>query len=81
MLLHGLVKKKLTSPPEWLPNNVQNLSIMGSTLPYKPDEGAIKALLLKCLEHQYGSLDKCVNDIGKSEQAIVDIRAVLERFA
>lgn len=31
-----------------------------SSLPYKPDEGKIKGLLLNCLEHHYGSLDKCI---------------------
>jgi uncharacterized protein len=68
---------------QWFTSKEKDLESLyaSSTLPYKPDEGAIKALLLKCLEHQYGSLDKCVNDIGKSEQAILDIRAVLERFA
>lgn len=29
-----------------------------STLPYGPDEAKIKRLLLQCLEHHYGSLDK-----------------------
>ena len=29
-----------------------------STLPYSPDENKIKQLLLECLEHHYGSLDK-----------------------
>jgi predicted nucleotidyltransferase len=31
-----------------------------STLPYKPDEVRIKQLLLDCLEHHYGSLEKCI---------------------
>lgn len=32
-----------------------------SDLQYKPDEKSIKALLLNCLEHHYGSLDGCIN--------------------
>lgn len=35
-------------------------------IPYKPDEDAIRALLLECLEHAFGSLDKCVVDQGRN---------------
>lgn len=34
---------------------------LDSTLRHKPDEKAIKTLLLNCLEHHYGSLDGCIN--------------------
>lgn len=32
-----------------------------SKLQYKPDQNAIKSLLMNCLEHHYGSLDGCIN--------------------
>ena len=32
-----------------------------SDLQYKPNEKAIKNLLMNCLEHHYGSLDGCIN--------------------
>jgi uncharacterized protein len=51
-----------------------------STLRYEPDEGKIKALLLHVLEIHYGSLDKCIYQTGKSEQALTDIREVLNRY-
>lgn len=38
-----------------------------STLPYSPNEEAVKALLIHCLEEHYGSLDKFVN----MEQVVV----------
>ena len=31
-----------------------------NVIPYKPDEEKIKQLLIDCLEHHYGSLDKCI---------------------
>ena len=50
-----------------------------STLPYGPDEPAIKRLLLSCLEEHYGSLDKCVVDPDAAVTALREISAVLER--
>lgn len=49
-----------------------------SKLRYSPDEGAIKQLLLQCLEHHYGSLDKCVTNLSKAEEQIKKIKEVLE---
>lgn len=46
-----------------------------STLPYGPDESKIKALLLQCLEHHYGSLDKC---LVREDVAIAAIRKIKE---
>lgn len=34
---------------------------LSSDLQHKPNESAIKELLLTCLEHHYGSLDGCIN--------------------
>ena len=51
-----------------------------SPVPHSPDEGKIKALLLQCLEHHYGSLDKCVVNPDAATQALREIKEVLERF-
>jgi len=51
-----------------------------SPLPYGPDETKIKALLLKCLEHHYGSLDKCVITEDRAVTALREIREVVEKY-
>jgi predicted nucleotidyltransferase len=50
-----------------------------SKLPYKPDEGKIRTLLYQCLEHHYGSLDKCVVRPEAAVQALKEIKEVLEK--
>ena len=50
-----------------------------STLPYSPDEGKIKQLLLDCLEHHYGSLEKCVVNPDAAIQALKEIQSVLDK--
>lgn len=47
-----------------------------STLPWGPDEGKIKELLLKCLEHHYGSLDKVIVIPGRLENALRQISEI-----
>jgi len=51
-----------------------------SKLRHGPDEEAIKALLLNCLEHHYGSLDKCVVKVGVAESYLNEITAVVDRW-
>lgn len=48
-------------------------------LPDKPNEAAIRALLLECLEEHYGSLDNCVVDPDRAIVALRNIRAELDR--
>jgi hypothetical protein len=50
-----------------------------SKLPHAPDEGKIKNLLLQCLEHHYGSLDKCIVNPDAAVTALREIQEVLER--
>lgn len=50
-----------------------------STLPWGPDEGAIKQLLLDCLEAHYGSLSECVARPDREQVALRDIRAILDK--
>lgn len=51
-----------------------------SKLPWGPNEGKIKELLLQCLEHHYGSLDKCVERVDKYEIAVGKIREILDQI-
>lgn len=48
-----------------------------STLRYKPDESAIKQLLLDCLEHHYGSLKDCVVILDKYELMVKQIKEIV----
>jgi predicted nucleotidyltransferase len=51
-----------------------------SSLRHKPDEEAIKALLLNCLESHYGSLDKCISNDTIERQALREINFILEKY-
>jgi hypothetical protein len=51
-----------------------------NAVPHEPDEAAIKSLLLECLEHHYGSLEKTIVTEGKSDQAVREIKAIIERL-
>lgn len=51
-----------------------------SKLRHSPDEGAIKQLLLDCIEEHYGSLDACVVNVDKAVQGLREVSAVLERY-
>lgn len=50
-----------------------------STLPYGPDEPAIKKLLLECLEEHWGSIDGCVITDDNLRVALRDIADVIDR--
>lgn len=49
-----------------------------SKLQHSPDEKVIKKLLLNCLEHHYGSLNKCVVQLDKYEVAINEIKNIIK---
>jgi predicted nucleotidyltransferase len=51
-----------------------------SSLPYAPDEGAIKALLLSCLEMHYGDLSAAVQATGAAETTLREIARLTERY-
>jgi len=51
---------KLTEYFENKEKKLEDLYI-SSKLQHKPDQNAIKTLLLNCIEHHYGSLDGCIN--------------------
>lgn len=50
-----------------------------STLPHRPDEAKIKALLLHCLEEYYGSLKEAVVTEDSAVRALRQIREILDR--
>lgn len=50
-----------------------------SPVPYEPDESKIKQLLLDCLEHHYGSLDKCIVNPDAAAVALRQIQEILDR--
>lgn len=51
-----------------------------STLPYTADEQAIKALLLNCLEHHYGSLNAVIQRDDAHTQALRQINEITARL-
>jgi len=51
-----------------------------STLQHKPDEEAIKELLMNCLEQHYGSLDQAVKREVPVDRMISELKAVLEKY-
>lgn len=51
-----------------------------STLRHRPAEDEIRALLLNCLEHHYGSLENCVVDETRAVRALAEVRGILEKY-
>jgi hypothetical protein len=50
-----------------------------SPLPARPNEEAIRDLLLKCLEAHYGTLDKCIAVPGREEGLLRQIKEMIEK--
>lgn len=48
-----------------------------SKLQYEPDRAKVKALLMRCLEEHFGNLDKCVVNLDKNSQLLMEIKALL----
>lgn len=48
-----------------------------SDLPLSADTGAVKELLLNCLEQHYGSLENCIVSPEKNQRALKDIQRIL----
>lgn len=51
-----------------------------STLPHSPDEERIRQLLLDCIEHHYGSLDRLVARDASAAALVRDLDRVLARY-
>lgn len=50
------------------------------TLPHKPDEAAIKKILLECMEMHYGDISSAVKRDANIEAMIRDLRGVIDRY-
>lgn len=68
---------------EWASQKEKQLEQLyhDSKLPYGPDEEKIKTLLLNCLEHHYGSLDKCLVRPDEALEALREVQAVLDKHS
>lgn len=66
---------------EWFADKEKHLeqAFADSKLPHSADEAALKALLLQCLEHHYGSLDKAVKKDTSVDKLKAEIQAILDR--
>ncbi len=51
-----------------------------STLQHSPDEKQIKNLLLKCLEHHYGSLDKAITKPTTEKEILNAMQETIDKF-
>lgn len=51
-----------------------------SSIPYGPDEEAIRGLLLECLRTHYGSLEGAVTDEVAAVRALQEIKQITDRF-
>jgi predicted nucleotidyltransferase len=67
---------------EWFASKEKDLEKLyqESKLQHSPDEQVIKQLLIDCLEHHYGSLEKCVVIQDKYEVAVKEIRDTLSKL-
>lgn len=67
---------------QWAADKEKQLEVAyhTSSLPWGPDEDSIKSLLLKCLEHHYGSLDNCVSTGYNAENALQEIESTILRW-
>lgn len=53
---------------------------LSSKLPHSPDEDAIKALLMNCLEEHYGSLSNAIVMPGMGAKMIADLERLVETY-
>lgn len=51
-----------------------------SKLPAKPDVDKIHALLLQCMEHHYGSIDKCVVVPDRYKKTVMQMKDLLDKL-
>jgi predicted nucleotidyltransferase len=65
---------------KWAANKENDLERLyhTSTIQYEPDAGKIKALLINCLEHHFGSLDKALVVPDRPKQVLRDIMKLLD---
>jgi predicted nucleotidyltransferase len=66
---------------QWFADKEASLEkvFLESTLRQKPDESAIKAVLLECLEAHYGNLSDCVVSVDAATTALRNIQKELDK--
>lgn len=83
--LKGIRRGEWTEPQlrDWAQAKERDLEGLyaSSPLRYGPDEGAIRTLLLECLEAHYGDLTTMVRDTGAEERALREIARIAGRWA
>lgn len=57
---------------------IEPLYLSSKAIPHKPDETAVKTLLLECLEHHYGKLDHCPVDEAKAIATLRQVAAIIQ---
>jgi predicted nucleotidyltransferase len=74
---------KLEDVEKWFAEKERHLEGLYATskLPERPDEEAIRQLLLDCLEHHYGSLSAVVARDRSVDALVRDLQAILERYS
>lgn len=67
---------------KWFSDKETALEVLyhSSTLQYKPDEDAVKQLLLDCLEHYYGDLSKAVVIEGKADKILAQVKELVNGY-
>jgi predicted nucleotidyltransferase len=67
---------------EWFAIKEKSLEKLYETskLPHGPDEGAIKGLLVQCLEEHYGSLQAAIAQPEKHGQLIAELEELVRRY-
>jgi len=66
------IRQFFSRKEKWLEQCYQD-----SSLPYSPDEGRIKQLLMDCLEEHFGDLSSCVVDVGAAERKLQEIKEII----
>jgi uncharacterized protein len=67
---------------QWAQDKERDLEALyaSSSLPFRPDEENIKALLLQCLEMHYGDLSSAVRVVGREEELLRQIAKLTEKY-
>lgn len=60
---------------------LEELYHKNTDLPYEPNESKIKALLLHCLEHHYGSLENCITETGWEINTLKSIKEIIDKVS
>ena len=67
---------------DWFSEKEKNLEILyhqNTTLPWGPDINKIRKLLLDCLEHHFGNLEKAIVHLTPAEQVLIEIKQLLDK--